>query len=353
MIEPAPAGRLLGFTVRVDWSWALICGLMALAVAVRLGLDAGSLWGLAAWSVAATALLAVSVLVHELSHAVAARRQGIDVRAITLFGFGGYTEMGAEPAGPRGEFLVAAAGPVASAALGGLFLAFRAATGSQGDAGEVLGLLGAINVAVALFNLLPGFPLDGGRVLRSAVWRVSGDADRATRVAADAGRILGVGAVGAGVAIALDGALVIAAAWVVVGWFLYRIAAAARRTVGRLSTPVGLVMAPAAASVTASEAAPAGGSEQIPVVDGGRVIGLVGPARPGRPSAEVMTSLRPADVIGADTPIGMVLRRLRWRRRTIVVVADGVMVGTLSPERAAAWLGRSAASGAPDDRAPG
>lgn len=340
MTGPIRLGRIHGIPIAVDWSWSVISLLMAAAFYLRVAPEQGSSWPAVVAAAAGAVLLVASVLVHELSHAVVAVRLGIAIRSVTLFVFGGYTEMQTEPSSPRQEFLVAGSGPAASVALGGaLWLGSLPFSGAVAD---VVTLLAWINVAVALFNLLPGLPLDGGRLLRALAWRVTGDGDRASRLAGDAGRLLGalVGAVGLAVLVVGRG-VPGAALLLLVGWFVHRLATMSRRTAGRLATPVGDVMLPAPPGIAADGDAGAAAAAQapIPVVAASRVVGTVeGPVPPGTRAAAAMTALRPADVVDVSTPIGAVLMQVLRRRRPLVVVAEGRMVGVIPPQHAERWL---------------
>ena len=223
-------GRVLGVPVRLDLSWFV--GLLVF-VALSRDLWAPRVTGAPAvlLSVAFTVAFFGCVLAHELAHALAARVLGVPTAEITLFVFGGVARILAEPAGAGGEALLAMAGPLASVCLAGLFaLASQLAGGWPAD---LLGLLFLGNLVVAAFNLLPGFPLDGGRVARAAVWRLTGRRLLATRVTAWAGRAL------AGLLVAGGAAAV---AWwhtpryllhVVLGVFLWRAAAQGERAARR------------------------------------------------------------------------------------------------------------------------
>jgi Zn-dependent protease/CBS domain-containing protein len=172
--------------------------------------------------VGALALFA-SVVVHELAHAKAAQRFGLQIRGITLFIFGGVAEMTDEPPTPKSEFVVAIAGPLASIGLGLLFAAV-AAVGSRLDwaisALGVLQYLAWINFIVVLFNLVPAFPLDGGRVLRSALWKWKNDLRWATRVTSTIGSGFGVVLIALGVLSFINGNLIGGLWWFLIGMFL-------------------------------------------------------------------------------------------------------------------------------------
>lgn len=206
--------RLFGIEVRLDWSLAIIF----LLVTINLG--AGVLpswhpaWGFAGvWTgaVIASVLLFCSLLAHELSHALVARTQGVPVNTVTLFLFGGVAHLEGEPPSPKAEFLIAAVGPLTSFVIGavltglGVWLAgpqlelMRGASveetvalfAGMGPGVTLLLWLGPLNLMLGAFNLVPGFPLDGGRVLRSALWAMTGDLLKSTRWSSYAGQFVG------------------------------------------------------------------------------------------------------------------------------------------------------------------
>ncbi len=190
--------RLFGFDVHVDASWLLLAVLIAWSLAAGVfpgmapGLPPSTYWWM---GIAATIGLLFSIVFHEMSHSLVARRFDMPIRGITLFIFGGVAEMEDEATSPRGEFLMAVAGPVASGVLGFLFFGlFNLMAGARGPAAVagVLWYLGYLNWALAIFNLVPAFPLDGGRMLRAVLWGWRGDPIWATRVAAAAGNGFGI-----------------------------------------------------------------------------------------------------------------------------------------------------------------
>lgn len=215
------AGRILGVPIAVHYTWFIALWIGAWSLAVTYyperapGFDGNTYWSM---GVASALLLFASVLVHEFGHALAARRFGIRTRAITLFLFGGVAQIAEEPPTPRAEFVVAIAGPLTSLALAaGFFILFH--TMGTSALGIVVQYLVTVNVMLGIFNLVPGFPLDGGRVLRAALWRTSGSLARATRTAARAGQIVALLFVGAG--LLLLSRSVITGLWLVLlGWFL-------------------------------------------------------------------------------------------------------------------------------------
>lgn len=216
-------GRVGGVEIRVDSSWVLIALLITYSLYQQFSEAFGRLGqgALVVLAIASALLFFGSVLVHELAHAVTARRRGIAVRGITLFLFGGATHAKVEARGPRDELVISIVGPVTSAGLAALFWLLGTALRSTVEPiGGGLRYLGAVNLALAVFNMLPGFPLDGGRVLRSLVWRATGSMARATRVASISGQTVGFLLVGIGVFFLARGLLVSAIWLAAIGWFL-------------------------------------------------------------------------------------------------------------------------------------
>jgi Zn-dependent protease/CBS domain-containing protein len=239
-------GRIMGVEIVADWSLLIIFALIALNLGGGLipvwhpDWPAGLVWIVA---LVAAVLFFVSIAVHELAHALVARRYGIPVRRITLFVFGGMAHMEREPPSPRSELMMAAVGPAVSLLIGLLATALGSALASDsisrlagdpeamaralGPASTLLLWLGPINVLLAVFNLIPGFPLDGGRVLRAILWWSSGDLQRATRWASGVGRAVAWVLMAAGVSMLLGvrlpffGGGPIQGLWfLLIGWFL-------------------------------------------------------------------------------------------------------------------------------------
>lgn len=190
-------GRIFGIPIGINYTWFIIFALVTMSLATGYFPSRYADWGLAAYigvGVLTSVLFFVSVLIHELAHSVVALAWGIPVKSITLFIFGGVANIGREPDRPLAEFLIAIAGPISSLLLalgfGILWLA-----GQLLDFTPLAGLglyLATVNLWLALFNMIPGFPLDGGRVFRSVVWALTGDMNRATRWAANTGRVVAV-----------------------------------------------------------------------------------------------------------------------------------------------------------------
>jgi Zn-dependent protease len=185
-------GSLAGVDVLVRSSWLLIAVIIAVMVAPALEQVAPELGGLRyVAGLAFAVLLTLSLLVHEMSHALMAKRFGIPVRSITLHFIGGVTAIDGEPRSPKEELAVSVVGPLTSLALAGLAFALFQVT-PEGLLSFVVGALAGANLVVGVLNLVPGMPLDGGRVLRAGVWAVTGDPHRATVVAGWAGRAVAV-----------------------------------------------------------------------------------------------------------------------------------------------------------------
>lgn len=202
--QPLSIGKLFGIPVLLDWSWMPLIPLYSWAVAgVNLPQTAPGRSPLVYWAlgVTTTFLLLVSVVVHELAHALVARSEGLAIHDITLHFFGGMARMGDEPKTPSAELKIAVVGPGASFALGVLFLLANNVLlyGTPYVAeGRVLRHLGILNLVLATFNLLPGYPLDGGRALTAVLWRWRGNRDAALGTARSAGRAIAFSLTGVG-----------------------------------------------------------------------------------------------------------------------------------------------------------
>jgi Zn-dependent protease/CBS domain-containing protein len=218
-----PLGRWRGVAVSARWSVLFILGLLAdiLATsalpAARPGEATGAYW--IAGLLTATVFL-VTVLAHEFAHAVTARHYGMGVKGITLWALGGFTELDGESPTPRAEALVAVAGPATSIGLGAVSGVLAWWAGGSGLLGAALSWLAAISVLLGVFNLLPGAPLDGGRLMRALLWRHYHDRARASHVAARVGRVLGFVLIALGF-LELLAAGSFAGLWIAfVGWFI-------------------------------------------------------------------------------------------------------------------------------------
>ena len=230
-------GRIFGIEIGLHYSWFLIALLIVLSLAGHFHIVNAQWSAAACWSLAVvTALLFFgSILAHELSHAAVARARGIPVKSITLFALGGVANIEKESSDAASEFWMAVAGPIASIVIGLFFLGIARAGGWQPETGTPpsplwagLVWLGYINVALALFNMIPGYPLDGGRVLRAVVWGINHNPVRATKIVAIVGQIIATGFIVFGLfRFFYTGAF--GGLWLAfIGWFMSDAAAASR-----------------------------------------------------------------------------------------------------------------------------
>ena len=225
-------GRVAGVKIGLNWSWAIVFALIVWSLASAVfpdqdpGLSKGAYAGMA---VAAALLFFGSLLLHELGHAVQARRDGMEIEGITLWLFGGVARFKDEFPSAGAELRVALAGPLVTAVLGGVFVAVAALPGLPEAADGVAAWLGYINFFLLAFNLLPALPLDGGRVLRATLWAGKHDYAWATVIAADIGRGFGYLMIAGGIVLfVVEGAF--AGAWLAfLGWFLLSAAGAEAR----------------------------------------------------------------------------------------------------------------------------
>jgi Zn-dependent protease/CBS domain-containing protein len=222
-------GRFFGVEVRIDASWIFIAFLFGWSFYLQFGAELADLDRFAnvLLSTGSVVIFFSSVLAHELSHSVMARRLGIRVEGITLFLFGGVTKTRMEASRPRDEFLIAVVGPLTSLGIAGLlWLALQWLPDAvPAPIPFAIGYIAWLNLFLGIFNLLPGMPLDGGRVLRSILWKTSGSLTAATRRASTAGKVLASALIGLGIVVVFAGDL--SGLWMAaIGWFLFQAAAA-------------------------------------------------------------------------------------------------------------------------------
>lgn len=226
--------RLFGIDIKLHFSWIFIFLLIAWSLAGSyLPLNYPGWTNNAYWIVGilGSILLFVCVLIHELSHSLVAISQGYKVSGITLFFLGGVSEIAEEATEAGEEFWIAVVGPLASLVLAVIFgLLLLVAFETNSPIGALIQYLAFINFALALFNLIPAFPLDGGRVLKSLVWKATGNVDKANAVASVTGSVLGVMFIGLGIMIAFTTGSFISGLWLVfIGWFIQSTASSSRR----------------------------------------------------------------------------------------------------------------------------
>ena len=222
--------RIFGIDIGIHWSWVFIFVIVTWTFATGILADNYPEWSDAQrWIGGAfiAGIFFLSILAHELSHAVVSNRSGLPVNSITLFVFGGVSNLTREPDTAGLEFKIAVVGPLTSLVLGGVFGAAWLALGPVNEGvADICGYLGIINASLAVFNMLPGFPLDGGRVLRAVVWSRNKNRLRATHTAARSGEWIAYGIMGIGV---LESVLVspFSGIWfLLIGFFLKNAAAA-------------------------------------------------------------------------------------------------------------------------------
>jgi Zn-dependent protease/CBS domain-containing protein len=223
-----PIGKAFGISLRLHYSWFFIFVLVTWALAAAYFPTTYPNWSLSlkiGAGIITSILFFGSVLFHELMHSLVSIRQGTQIQSITLFFLGGVSEMTGEPKTAGDEFRMAAAGPFSSLVLGGVFLGIffvlRSATGEAAQFGAAISYyLGLINILLGVFNLIPGFPLDGGRVLRSLIWWRSRNMQRATKIASNIGRAIGFIFIFGGIWLAFTGNFFNGIWLVLIGWFL-------------------------------------------------------------------------------------------------------------------------------------
>lgn len=217
--------RILGFDISIDISWFLILALVIWSLGGSYfpyaypDLATSTHWIM---GVVASLLLFVSVLVHELSHSIVARSYGLDISGIRLFLFGGVSEMTEEPKEANAEFKIAVVGPATSIILAAIFYAITLLhiRGWSEAVYAILFYLAILNLALGIFNLIPGFPLDGGRILRAILWGKFGDLKKATNIASKVGKGFAYLLIAFGAFTALSGSLVSGIWYVFIGMFL-------------------------------------------------------------------------------------------------------------------------------------
>jgi Zn-dependent protease/CBS domain-containing protein len=375
-------GRIAGITIEVDWSWIFIFLLVTWDLAIAVFPQIHPDWSVGlSWITAliASLLFFAAVLAHEFAHSLTAKRFGLPIRRITLFLFGGVSNLEREPQSARAEFIIAVVGPLTSFALGILFLFLaRLHIGSVPlSLGKELGQLdpistlllwlGPINILVALFNLVPGFPLDGGRILRAAIWGATGDFIRATRWAAGAGRMFAWILMAAGLAMIFGisvpffGRGLIGGLWLIfIGWFLSNAATQSFQQVLAEDllegVPVSRLMRSEVPTVDPYTSISdfvyhhlIGTDERaFPVMEGGRLIGLVcledvrKTPREDWDRKSVRDIMTPAERLATVAPTEDVTRALsqlaRNDIRQLPVVESGRLVGMLRRRDIVRWL---------------
>ena len=360
-------GSIAGIEIRIDYSWFVIFVLILWTLTRNVFPSAHPGQTSATYilmGLAGTLLFFASLLAHELSHSLVARSRGIPVHSITLFIFGGVARTTSEFESPGDEFRIAAAGPISSLAIAGLFWVIAwAGTASQLPV-AVIGVasyLALINFVLAVFNLFPGFPLDGGRLFRAIVWHRTGDVQRATRIATNGGKVFGYALMVLGFLNMFSGNS-IGGIWLVfIGWFIRMAAESSyvqhvlRRSlegirVRDVMTPDPVTVAPGdTLQHFLEEYVLEGRHHSYPVAENGRALGLITldrvrgvpkHERPVRTIRDAMIAI--TDVaVGPDDSIADAMQKLTESPAgRVLVTADDRLLGIISQADIARWLER-------------
>lgn len=349
--------RLFGIEVRINASWLVMALLIAWSLAtgafpqIYKGLSAVSYWFMALIVVVG---LGLSILLHEVAHTLVGRAFGLKVGRITLFLFGGVADLREEPASAVAELAMAVAGPLFSV-VASLVLAIAAALSHAAGAPQIAGALGylaTLNLVLALFNMTPAFPLDGGRVLRAAIWLFTGQPERATAIAARISEWISFAMIGLGVIGVLAGAGLGALWWVLIGFFL-RYATRATQTdasskrllkgvpLGRLATRE-VQTVPAAASLEAFLEGRVYPSRHkvYPVMLDGACVGTIEPEAILRVPRDAWATTTVGDIATPLTEVGAVsagsdaaeaLARMRAENLShLLLMEDGAVAGVVT-----------------------
>lgn len=353
-------GRIFGVAIGLHYSWIIIALLVTLSLRAQFGIDQPAWQASTTWIVAIITglLFFVSILLHELSHAAVAKLRGIPVRGITLFALGGVAQIEKDAADAKSEFWMGIIGPITSVVIGvvclalALLLGWNVSTESNSPPAVMFMWLGYINIALGIFNMIPGFPLDGGRVLRAVVWWVTGDSHRSTRIAARVGQFIAVGFIMLGIFRFFSGAG-FGGLWIAfIGWFLLEAARASGAQVEiteRLTgVRVGDVMAQQFETVDANsnlqtfvqEHLLPTGHRCFVVVQQGTPAGIITPhevktvdrARwPYKTVGDVMRPLDSLQTISAERPLAEALEMMgKEDVNQMPVVQHGKLMGILS-----------------------
>ncbi len=358
-----PLGRILGIPVGLDYSWFLIFALLTWMLATGYFPAEFRTWPpFLYWLTGAVTaiMLFLSVLLHELGHSVIALRYKIPVRSITLFIFGGVAQIGSEPPSAVSEFFIAIAGPIVSLALALLFSVVKPAVAAVEPLWGLAKYLAYINFALVLFNLIPGFPLDGGRVFRAIVWAVTKNLRRATLTAANVGRFFGFlfiffgvwqvfsGNLGGGLWIAFIGWFLDSTASAQVQQVMFQGALAGHRVSQAMSTSCAAVPADLTLQQLVDEHILASGRRCFLVNRGDNTLGLMTLHRvkevsrsawPSTTAAQVMLPLEGLKRIGPDTELWTALQEMdRDGVNQLPVMTDSRVVGMLSREDVITFL---------------
>ena len=358
-----PVVSLFGIEVRVTVTLAVMAGIVALIGADQAATLAPGMAVALQWVVGAgvAASFLVSVTVHELAHALVGRRHGVATTSVVLGLVGGLAPLSIEAAEPKDELAIALAGPLASLVIAVIVLPAGIALGFLGSAaGPIAGALfvvGALNLMIGLASLLPGLPLDGGRVVRAVAWARTGDRDRAAAASVRAGQLLGWVTVGVGVVVILVDDPVLGLMLVALGWLLGGASRGLEQRAALEHAVRGITVAEALVAdvphvgsgltldTFAAQLGVGGAPIAVPVVDDGRVVGVVGVTALRRLGRGKLATARAGDVMAAPPlaplvattdPIWAVMETMQRRSLDgLAVVEEGRLVGMITRESAA------------------
>jgi len=348
-------GRIAGVEIGITWSWLLIFAFVVVTLAAAVfpstneGLGAGTY---VAMGVVATVLFFASLLLHELGHAVVARREGMEISGITLWLFGGVSRFKGSFPSAGAEFRIATAGPLVTLVIGGALVLVGEALSLPSAVDGVVVWLGLVNLFLLAFNLLPAFPLDGGRVLRSILWKIRGDFGWATSVAGAVGRALGALMIGIGVLSFLL-TFSVGGLWLaLIGWFVMVAGAGEVRFAAARQALEGLTVADAmgrdpikvSPDLTLQEFADgaftAHRHAMYPVSDNGEVLGALAARDLGTVpqsrwrSTRVREQMRPAGLVASvreeDDLTEALMTLLQTDPQRALVFRDSQLTGLLS-----------------------
>src|SRR5215208_4388024 len=376
-------GKLLGIDIHVDWSWLLIFALVSWSLSATFGQihpawSAELRWGMA---MLAAFLFFVSVLAHEMAHSLAALARGVPVSNITLFMFGGVSNIEREPASPADELVITIVGPLTSLFLGALFLVIGAGGYSLEDAAftpslllarlqpinTILAWLGSVNIMVGFFNLIPAFPLDGGRIVRSLIWAISGELRNSTRWAALLGQGIAWSMVIAGAMMMFGlnlpvfGTGIFNGIWLIfIGWFLNNAASAGYKHVivqdilvdvpvrNMMQTQLPVVSSNVSVDELMTRQLTQPEERIVLVTEGEDVVGMLVMNDVERsskekvdsiPVREIMTPVSRLEYVTPDQDVAEAFDRLqRLELRQIPVVLNNRIVGLLRRKDILRWL---------------
>lgn len=352
--------RVFGVELGLHYSWLVIAVLIAFSLASHFHGIHPEWSDAVVWSasIITAVLFFLGLFAHELSHALVAKARGIPVHRITLFALGGMAQIEKEPGSASAEFWMGIIGPITSLVIGGILLLIAKGLGWTPGVPEatpslaVLVWLGYINVALAAFNMIPGFPLDGGRVLRAIIWAITKRADRSTQIAAGIGQFVGVAFIFYGVFEFFRGAGFNGLWLAFIGWFLLSAANASnlqvKATRALAGVSVSQVMSPDCGTVESNISLQDfvdhfllnTGRRCFVVVDNGRPLGLITPgevrqvARESWPQTSVQAAMKPLKNLHSVAPETPAMQAMEMMAREDVnqlpVVSDGHLEGIVS-----------------------